>query len=535
TVQVKGTNTGTVTDAQGRFSLEVPDNAVLNISSVGFESMDVPVGEQTSLHITLKASSSTLNELVVTGYTSQLQKNITGAVSSVKGSELTTIPMGNAQKQLQGKVSGVTITTSGEPGGSSSVRIRGFGSFTSNDPLYVVDGVPTTDISNIAPDDIASISVLKDAATASIYGARAFAGVILITTKQGKAGKLTVNYDVSYGKQYPGHGFDIMNPQQTAEWTWNAIKAVGGIPSHQQYGNGATPVLPDYILAGNNYGLLNSNPATAALVDPKLYNIDPSKGPFYQIVRANKAGTNWYEAVTRVAPIQSHNLSLSGGTDNSRYNVQFGYFNQQGIVLETYLKRYTLRANTEFTIHDRVKVGENIQMALKDNPTIGNGNIGGNEGNAFGWSYRENPLIPVYDIMGNYAGTRAAGFNNPQNPVADQMRTKNNKSLTTDIFGNVYTDIMLPYNLTFHSSFGGEFWNNYYKTFGYLQYENKENNPTTNYVYEGASYGYSWVWTNTLTFEHQYGSHYVKILLGQEALGGHGGNVNVSGYNPFSA
>jgi TonB-linked SusC/RagA family outer membrane protein len=535
TVQVKGTNTGTATDAQGRFSLEVPDNAVLTISSVGYQSEDVSVGGRTSLNITLQVSSSTLNELVVTGYTTQIQKNITGAVSSVTGSALTTIPMGNAQKQLQGKVSGVTITTSGEPGGSSSVRIRGFGSFTSNDPLYVVDGVPTSDISNIAPDDIATISVLKDASTASIYGARAFAGVILITTKQGKAGKLTVNYDVSYGKQYPGHGFDLMNPQQTAEWTWNAIKAVGGTPSSPQYGTGATPVLPDYILAGNNYGLLNSDPATAALVNPKLYNIDPSKGSFYQIVKANKAGTNWYDAVTRVAPLQSHNLSLSGGNDNSRYNVQLGYYNQQGIVLETYLKRYTIRANTEFTIHDRVKVGENIQMALKDNPTLTNGNVGGNEGNAFGWSYRENPLIPVYDIMGNFAGTRAAGFNNPQNPVADQIRTKDNKSLTTDIFGNVYTDITLPYDLTFHSSFGGEFWNNYYKTFGYLQYENKENNPTNNYVYEGASYGYSWVWTNTLTFDHQYGVHHVKILLGQEALGGHGGNVDVSGNSPFSA
>lgn len=535
TVQVKNASTGTATDAQGRFSLEVPDNATLVFSYVGYETKEVTTAENTTLHVILVASSSTLDELVVTGYTSQLQKNLTGAVSSVKGSDLTTIPMGNAQKQLQGKVSGVTITSSGEPGSNSSVRIRGFGSFTSNNPLYVVDGVPTTDISSIDPNDIATISVLKDASTASVYGARAFAGVILITTKQGSAGKLTVNYSVSYGRQFPGKGFDLMNPQQTAEWTWNAMKAADESPSHPQFGNGATPVIPDYILAGDHYGLLNSDPGTATLVNPELYNIDPSKGSFYQIVKANKAGTDWYKEVTRTAPIQSHNLSLSGGNDNSKYNVQLGYYNQQGIVLETYLKRYTVRANTEFTIHNRVKIGENIQLALKDNPTINNGDIGGNEGNAFGWSYRENPIIPVYDIMGNYAGTRAAGLNNPQNPVADQERTRNDKSLTTDIFGNVYTDIMLPYNLTFHSSFGGEFWNNYYKTFGYLQYENKENNPTSNYVYEGAAYGYSWVWTNTLTFEHQYGAHYLKVLLGQEALGGRGNKVDVSGNSPFSA
>src|SRR5699024_1784446 len=130
-----------------------------------------------------------------------------------------------------------------------------------------------------------------------------------------------------------------------------------------------------------------------------------------------KAGTNWYKEVTRVAPIQNHNLSLSGGNDNSKYSIQLGYYNQQGVVKQTYLKRYTIRANTEFTIHDRVKIGENIQVALKDNPTLDNGDIGGSEGNAIGWSYRQNPLIPVHDIMGNFAGTRAAGFNNPHNPV----------------------------------------------------------------------------------------------------------------------
>ncbi|TAM95470.1 MAG: SusC/RagA family TonB-linked outer membrane protein [Chitinophagaceae bacterium] len=534
TVQVKGTNTGTATDAQGRFSLEVPDNAVLTISSVGYQSEDVSVGGRTSLNITLQVSSSTLNELVVTGYTTQKEKDITGSITSIKGSQLTTIPMGDAQKQLMGQVPGVTITTSGEPGGSSSVRIRGFGSFLTNDPLYVVDGVPTEDISYIAPDDIASITVLKDAAAATIYGARAFAGVILITTKQGKAGKLTVNYDVSYGRQYPGHGYSMLNPTQTAEWTWNAMKAVGETLSNKQYGTGPTPVLPDYLKAGPNYGLLNSDPATAALVDPKLYNINPADGPVYQIIKANKAGTNWYNAVTRVAPIQSHNLSLSGGTDNSKYNVQFGYFNQQGVVNETYLKRYSVRANTEFTIHNRVKIGENIQIALKDNPTLTNGNVGGNEGNAIGWSYRENPIIPVYDIMGNFAGTTAPGLNNSQNPVANQYRTKNNKAYNTDIFGNVYMDILLPYNITFHSSFGGDYNNYYYKTYTYAQYEDAENNPTTDYVYEGASYAQSWVWTNTLQFQHTYGAHYVKVLLGEEAQGGQGFNLDANANTFFT-
>ena len=533
TVQLKGESTGTATNAQGAFSLTIPGNGneILEVSSIGFQTQDVAVKDQSSITITLQSNTSTLNELVVTGYTTEKEKNLTGSISSVKGADLTTIPMGNAEKQLQGKVSGVSITTSGEPGGGSAVRIRGFGSFTSNNPLYVVDGVPTTDISNIDPNDIATLSVLKDASTASVYGARAFAGVILITTKHGTPGKLSVHYDVSYGNQYPGNGFDLMNPTQTAQWTWTAMKNAGETPKHDQYGDGAEPVLPDYILAGKKYGLMEGDPAT----DPDLYNIDPDKGPIYQIVKANKAGTNWYKAVTRVAPIQSHNLGLSGGDDHSRYNFQLNYYNQQGVVLETYLKRYTARANTEFTIHDRVKIGENIQVALKDNPTIGNGDAGGNEGNAIGWTYRENPLIPVHDIMGGWAGTAAAGFNNPQNPVADQDRTKNNEGRTTDIFGNVYADIILPYSLTFHSSFGGDYSNYYYKNFTYLQYENKENNPTSNYVKEGANYASSWVWTNTLTFDRQLGDNHLKVLLGEESLGGYGRNVDVSGYNPFSA
>lgn len=536
TVQVKGANTGTVTDAEGKYALDVPENGTLVFSSVGFKTQEIAVNGKSTINVKMGESSRELNELVVTGYTSQRKKNLTGSITPLKGSDLNVSPMGNIQKQLQGKVSGVHITASGEPGSDSKVRIRGFGSFTSNDPLYVVDGVPTTDISNIPSEDIENISILKDASSASIYGARAFAGVILITTKKGKYDQpMKVDLNISYGRQYPGKGFDLLNPKQTAEWTWNAIKNGGGTPSHPQYGSGAEPVLPDYIMAGNHSGLLNSDPATAALVDPSLYNIDPSKGAFYQIVKANKKGTNWYDEVTRNAPLQNYNLSLNGGGESSRYNIQLGYYNQQGVVKQTYLKRYTIRANTEFNIHDRVKIGENIQLSLRDNPQLSNGDVGGNEGNAIGWSYRENPLIPVHDIMGNFAGTRAAGFNNPQNPVANRYRARNDQSQTTNIFGNIYAEVALPYNIHFKSSFGGGYSNNYYNTYGYLQYENKENNPTQNYVYEGASYSYNWVWTNTLNFKHQFGAHNIQILLGEEALGGRNRNMDATGHNPFSA
>lgn len=533
TIQLKGTNTGTVSALNGAYTLTIPGNGneVLEISYIGFVKKDVNVGSNSVVNVGLDENTNALNELVVTGYTSQRQRDITGAVSTVKAKDLVAIPSGSAAEQLQGRVSGVTIISNGMPGTSSQVRVRGFGSFTNNNPLYVVDGVPTQDISNLNPNDIATISVLKDAGSASVYGARAAAGVILITTKEGQKGKLTVHYDVSYGFQYPGNGYKMLNPQQTADWTWNAKKAAGKALSDVQYGTGPVPVLPDYIMAGNgNYGL----PASSPLVNPALYDgrtgLNSNGDLNYQIVKANKAGTNWYKEVTRVAPILNHNIDLSGGTDNTKYNIGFNYYNQQGIILATYLKRYTIRANTEFNIKNRLKIGENLQVALRDNPTISNLS----EGNAISWTYRENPLIPVYDIKGNFAGTAAKGFNNPQNAVADQVRSKDNKSYTTDIFGNVYAELALPYFLTLRSSFGGDYYNYFYNSYGYKTYENAEN-TSSNFVYEGGGYGTSWTWTNTLKFAHQFGQHDITVLAGTEAIqDGVGWQISGSGLNPFS-
>lgn len=526
TVKEKGTANGTVTGPDGSFSLKLTGNGneVLEVSFIGYNPKDVPVGNQTNLVISLDENTSTLNEVVVTGYSTQRKGDITGAVSTVNTADLTTIPSGSPEQQLQGKLSGVTVITSGMPGTSSQVRIRGFGSFTTNNPYYVVDGVPTGDISNISPDDIESVSVLKDAASASIYGASAFSGVILITTKKGKEGKLSVRYNASYGVQYPGHGYDILSPQQTADWTWTAMKNAGETPKNDQYGTGPTPVLPYYLLVGDQSGLPENTP-----IDPSLYNVNYDNGPIYQIVKANQQGTDWYKEITRVAPIQYHNLTLSGGSESAKYNVGLSYYNQQGIILATYLKRYILRANTEFNIKKRVKIGENLQVSLKDNPTLTNQS----EGNAISWTYRENPIIPVHDIMGGWAGTRAAGLNNPQNPVANQVRSEDNRSYTPDIFGNVYAEVTLPYHINLRSSFGGEFWNTYYQNFTYHQYENKENNGS-DVVSEGASYAHSWIWTNTATFENHFGDHYLKVLLGVEAKGGYAQNLDVTGQNPFS-
>ncbi len=532
-IQLKGTMQGTTSGPNGSFSLTVPNSksAVLVISYIGYASQEINVNGRSAIDVSLSESSGSLNEIVVTGYQAEKKKDITGAVGVVDSKELNAIPQGNAAQQIQGRVSGVTVLTSGQPGEGVQLRIRGFSTFGNNNPLYIIDGIQG-DINSLDPNDIESISILKDAGSASIYGAQAANGVVVITTKKGVPGKMRVEYDASYGTQFQGDGYKMLTPNQEAQWTWTALENAGETPNNVQYGNGSTPVVPDYIKAGNNYGL----PASSPLVSPSLYdggtNLNASgNGDLnYQIVKANKAGTDWYKAVTRNAPITNHSLSMSGGSENAQYNIALGYFDQTGIVLATYKKKYTLRANTEFNIANRVKIGENLQVLYGENPMITNGN----EGNAISYSYRENPIIPVYDIKGNFAGTAAKGFNNPENPVADQVRAEDNTGTNDDIFGNIYAEIRLPFYLTFKSTLGADYNSYYYNSFTYKQYENAENN-LTNTVYEGAGYGESWQFTNQLTFDHSYGQSHLNVFVGEEAIDASlGDQINGSGINPFS-
>lgn len=220
-----GTQTGTSTDAEGKFSISVQGaNPTLVISAIGLKTQEVGVGNRSTLTINLENDATALDEVVVTGYSTDSRRETSGAVSTVKAQELKTVPSGNVEQQLQGRVSGVTVITNGQPGTSSQIRVRGFGAFGGNQPLYVVDGVPTQNINFLNPDDIETTTVLKDAAAASIYGARAANGVIVYTTKKGqrRAQKLSVSYDGLFGSTDPGRGQGILNPQEQADWTWQA-------------------------------------------------------------------------------------------------------------------------------------------------------------------------------------------------------------------------------------------------------------------------------------------------------------------------
>ncbi|HEY5915868.1 MAG TPA: SusC/RagA family TonB-linked outer membrane protein, partial [Chryseolinea sp.] len=502
-VLIKGTNVGTATDGNGKYQIAVnTDNAVLVFSFIGYTTQEVNVGTQTALDVSMAPDTQTLNEIVVTGYAAQEKKDITGAVGVVKAKELLAFPAANAETLLQGRVAGVTVTANGDPNGLPAVRIRGLTSFQNNTPLYIVDGVPTYNIQFLNPNDIETMNVLKDAGAASIYGSRANNGVIIVTTKKGRAGKVTVSYDGTVGVQMPGEGLEsqLLNPQEMAELEW-LQKSNDGLPfSSPNYGSGSTPVLPDYLVP---VGAHEGDPS----VNPSLYNVDYAKGPIYQITRANKAGTNWWDEATDPAPVQSHNISVAGGNEASRYMVGFNYYDQKGLFVGTGLKRYTVRANTEFKIKNVVRIGENLSAAFYDRKPLW-------EGVAV---HTLQPIIPAYDIMGGFAGTRGSNLGNNAGIMGRLIPNEDNFSSETKIFGNIYAEVDLFKDFMFRSSFGGSLSNSYTTRFTRHYYENSENNGS-NSLQENAQYENDWIWTNTLTYKKKLDQHSFLVVAGMEAV-----------------
>ncbi len=537
TILLKGSNVGTSADANGAFTINVNGaNPVLVISAIGYKPQEVTVGNQSVVNVKIEDDVNALTEVIVTGYSIDSRRETTGAVSTVKAKDLTVRPSGNVEQQLQGRVAGLTVITNGQPGTASQVRVRGFGAFGGNEPLYVVDGVPVGSTDFLAPDDIETTTVLKDAAAASIYGARAANGVIVYTTKKGSKGakKLSVSYDGMYGVTLAGEGQKMMNPTDFATWTWNAKRNSNEAFGHPQFGSGSTPVIPDYLTVGGRSGVVGTVDLAA---ERAKYNVDPTAGSIYQVVKANKEGTDWYKAITRNAALQRHSLGFSGGGENSRFYIGFGAQNQQGILKGNDFTRYTFRANSEFNVLKNVRIGQNLQFTYRS--ILGqSGGAGGNgvaaDENDILSAFRMPSIIPVYDEFGGYAGTAAKGFNNPRNPVASRDGQANNRSFNANGFGNIYAEWDPIPGLTLRSSLGGQY-NNFYN-WGYsrLQYENSENNSAFGYN-EGGGWSFGWVLTNTATYKKQFGKHNVEVLAGQEALNtGKGRNMSGSGLNPFS-
>ena len=504
TIIAKGSTIGAITDLDGKFGFTLPEGTTVIIASyIGMRTLEIEVGNQMNFQIVMEEDLIGVDEVVVIGYGSQQKKTVTGAVSSVSDEQLRAVPVANAAARLQGRVSGVTITTDNSPGGDATVRVRGFGSINNNDPLFIIDGVPTTGgLSKINPNDIESMTVLKDASSSAIYGVRAANGVIIITTKRGKAGEPKITFDARYGVQKAINKLDLMNTREYGEMLFLEMRNAGLSPGDagwntQQYGNGATPVIPTYILPVGNSA------------DESSYSY-----PNNLIMKASVPGTDWYDEIFDAAPIQEYNFSVTGGTNKGSYSFSAGYLNQDGTVIHTGFERFAARMNADVKLKDWLEVGESLGITYTDRVGFDNNR----EGNPISHAYRMQPIIPVYDIAGNFAGTKAPGTGNGKNPVAELYRDKDDYDRQMRIITNAYAKINIMEGLSVKSLIGINY-ESHRAHDRFLQNPEFSEAEPTDKLTESFEGGIQWNWSNTLNYSRTFADHHkLDVLLGTEAV-----------------
>ena len=477
TVMQDGTQNATVTDFDGNFRLKAPQGAKIKISYIGYKTSFVSAAPTVS--VVMQEDNNVMEELVVTGYTTQRRADLTGSVAVMDMDEPMSASNPNMLSSMQGKLAGVTITDDAAPGGgSSTIHVRGMSTVNpNNSPLYIIDGVASTEnLNSLNPADIESIQVLKDASSASIYGSRAANGVIIITTKQGKGDKLSVNVNYSVSLQTIAKTYDMLNAQQWGEAYW-AAAAYSHVPaSHPFYGNGATPQLGEWLDAAHT-------------------------------VRASD--TDWQDAVYSAA--WTHNLSASVSNSSEKGSVMFSlnYVNQDGLMDETFYRRYSARLNSTYNIGKYVKVGENLMVAnWQDRGFTTNADRGIPSMAIF-----QHPAIPVYDINGQFANPSALCGSDFANPVQSLYNGRDNSNDSWRIFGNGYIEITPVKGLTLKSNLGIE----------HVQYFNRTLNRIVNVgdqnsVAREYGTGDTWTWTNTANYNLDVNNHHLNVLGGVEAI-----------------
>ncbi len=436
---------GTSTAADGSFKIEVKKGDIIEFSFVGYIKQTVSIksaGSTAVVNITLIQENKELTDIIVTGYSKQSKRDVTGAVSTISADIVAQTPSTDVTSVLQGRVAGVTVDGQGGPGNQQVVRIRGIGTLGDNDPLYVIDGVQTKGGLNLVnQNDIETITVLKDAASAALYGARGGNGVIVITTKRGKNGTPRLEYNSYVGYEFQRKLPGIVTPQQYADAYWGYLKNAGLPLISSFYGSGSSPVLPDYVIqkgSPSDYGVLTGDPAA----NPALYNLLS-----YRILKTNKNGTNWFDEVFNPALTQSHQLALSGATDKSNYALTLNYTNNNGTLVNSFFKRYSVRVNTEFKIKPWLRLGENIQFAYSNGNTVNDKT----DQNVVATLYSTSPLLPVYDINGHLSGTKNSPILGETNPYTNRVNSKNSKGYNARVLGAAYVEIEPIKNLVFQS------------------------------------------------------------------------------------
>jgi len=523
-IVIQGTVTGAVTDVDGNYSITVPGpDAVLVFSYIGYSTVAIPVGDQNVINAVLLPDVTALDEIVVTGYTAVRRSDITGAVAVVDVDDMNQVTSVSVLSKLEGRAAGVTVGSNGQPGSYNTVRIRGVSSFTDNDPLYIVDGVPieTRDLNYLNPNDIESIQVLKDPSTASVYGSRANNGVIILTTKKGRQGKARLNVDVNLGVAAPVKGLDdilIQDPLDYHEIVRRShVNADLDVPENI-YGDPNNPTIPNYIWP-------NDGVSQTMTVDESTYSWPDN------LIMRSSPGTNWWDEVFDPSLVQDYNLGMSGGTENAVYNVSAQYYNQDGTMKHNWMDRYSLRANSEFNF-GRLSFGENFAFSrLRTVGGLGNystTNQRMGEGSVVNNIIKMQPVIPVYDIDGYFAGAKANTLGNGTNPVRQAYYDKDNVNTRYQAVGNVYAALEIIDGLQLKSSFGINTFSGLFKGFNYPTPENSE--PTMVWsLNENYETQLEWTWTNTLNYVKTFGAnHNINALLGYEAIDFKRNNMNAS-------
>jgi TonB-linked SusC/RagA family outer membrane protein len=481
TITAKGTNTAVQTNADGNFSIDVPADAVLVFSMVGYTTQEIDVSGQSSLAVNLQVLNTDLNEVVVVGYQPQRRADLAGATSVVNVAGIAKLPVGTLDQALQGKAPGVRITQStGQPGEGITVRIRGVGTINDNNPLFIIDGVPTKEgINFLSPNSIESIVVLKDASSAAIYGARAANGVVVVTTKSGKRGTPQFAYSGYYGIQTHGTLPKMLNTEKYMELYNEAV-------------------------ANDNLDITNPSLKRRPLPDT-----------------LSMANTNWLEAIFQNAAITNHELSVTGGSDRVRYYISGNYFRQEGILLNSWYERYALLSKLTLDLTSRLTLGNNITVSYTKRNIVGSSGdgYGGNGGSVVRYALFRTPAIPIYNADGTFSDLPAYPnfFGDGYNPVALAEKA-DNKQMQYRVFSNLYAEYKVLKNLRFKTDVGLDAIITDAKRFDENYGTNLRINSPSRLTASTAS-NFNFIWNNTLRFNKIINQvHNLNAVIGTEAI-----------------
>ena len=485
-MEVGNTTNGTVTDIDGKFSISVPEGAELIFVSIGFK--DLTAKASPVMNITLEEDSQMLEETVVTGYTVQRKADLTGSISVVNVDDIARQNENNPIKAMQGRVPGMNITADGSPSGSSTVRIRGTGTLNNNDPLYIIDGVPTkAGMHELNGNDIESIQVLKDAASASIYGSRAANGVIIITTKKGKNGRMNVDFDASVSASMYTNKMKVLNAEQFGQAMWQAYINDGQDPNSNGLG-----YRYDWGYDANGYPVLNSVSMSKYL---DAANTVPA------------SDTDWFDETTRTGIIQNYNLSASHGTDKGSSFFSIGYYKNIGIIKSSDFDRFSARMNTEYKIiGDILTLGEHFTV----NRTSEVQAPGGFLQNVLQF----NPSLPVYTTDNEFAGP-VGGYPGRENPVARLERNSDNRYKYWRMFGDAYLNLNPFKGFNIRTTFGIDYAQKEQRIFTYPITEGNMANDN-NAVEAKQEHWMKWMWNAVATYNFEKGKHRGDAMIGME-------------------